>query len=293
MSADGIAVVVAAYGRHMLLELPDGRLIPASPRNRRVRAVCGDWVDYTMDGDKAVATAIRPRQGVLWRQDERRGRRPIAANLDTLVIVTAPAPPATLEQIDRYLAIAALLELRPLLVANKADLEPVTLDEFALLGYPVLATSVKSRAGLNDLAAALRGRRAALTGLSGVGKSALITALIPDYEARSGALSAGSGEGRHTTTAARLYRLPSGGSLIDSPGVRDIRLWPMPAAELAQGFREFRPHISGCRFRDCRHDREPGCALREAVARGEIGVRRYRSYLGLAARLETASGATY
>lgn len=274
----------------MLLELPDGRLVAASPRNRRIRTVCGDSVDYTMDGDNAVVTAIHSRQGVLWRQDERLGRRPVAANLDTLVVVTAPEPPVAPEQIDRYLAIAELLDLQPLLVANKSDLGQVSLDEFVDLDYPVHAVSARDGAGLEELAEALRDRRAVLTGLSGVGKSALITALIPDYEARSGALSAASGEGRHTTTAARLYRLPGGGSLIDSPGVRDIRLWPMSAAELARGFREFRPHIEKCRFRDCRHDREPGCALREAVERGQVGERRYRSYLDLAVRLEAMPG---
>lgn len=289
MSATGSAVVAAAYGRHMLLEFSDGRLVPAAPRNRRIRTVCGDAVDYTMDGDRAVVTAIHPRQGVLWRQDERHERRLVAANVDTLVIVTAPEPPVAPEQIDRHLAIAELLSLRPLPVANKSDLAAVPLTEFAELGYPVFHVSAVTGAGLDGLARALAGQRAVLTGLSGVGKSALITALVPEYEARSAALSSGGG-GRHTTTAARLYPLRGGGSLIDSPGVRDIRLWPMPAAELARGFREFRPHIGDCRFRDCRHDREPDCALREAVQRGLVGERRYRSYLALAARLDTAGG---
>lgn len=288
MNAAGTAVVVAAYGRRMLLELAGGRLLQAPPRRRGIRAVCGDRVDYeAVDGGIAV-TAVHPRTGVLWRQDTRAGRRPVAANLDTLVIVTAPAPPVAPEQIDRYLAIAELLQLQALLVANKSDLGPVALDEFAALGYPVYAASARTGDGLDALASALAGGHAALTGLSGVGKSALITALVPDYQARSAALSAASGEGRHTTTAARLYRLPGGGGLIDSPGVRDIRLWPMPAAELARGFREFRSHLDACRFRDCRHGGEPGCALRAAVERGEVGERRYRGYLELAARLAPA-----
>lgn len=284
------AVVAAAYGRRMLLELPDGRLVQAIPRNRSLRTVCGDRVAFEpADGGGTVVTAIHPRTGVLWRQDERLGRRPVAAHLDTLVVVTAPAPPVAPDQIDRYLAVAELLELQPLLVANKCDLAPVPLAEFEALGYPGFEVSAAAGTGLDRLAAALAGRRAVLTGLSGVGKSALITALVPDYEARSSALSDASGGGRHTTTAARLYRLPGGGSLVDSPGVRDIRLWPMPATELVHGFRELRPHVGHCRFRDCRHDHEPGCAIRTAVASGEIGERRYRSYLQLAARLESAT----
>jgi ribosome biogenesis GTPase len=285
LNVAGTAVVVAAYGRRMLLEPADGRLIQALPRNRDIRAVCGDRVDYAVSNDSTVVTAVHARTGVLWRQDSRAGRRPVAANLDTLVIVTAPAPPVAPSQIDRYLAIAELLELRPLLVANKTDLDPVALDEFAALGYAAYATSAHTGAGVDALARALAGRRAALTGLSGVGKSALITALIPDYRVRSAALSTASGGGRHTTTAARLYPLPGGGGVIDSPGVRDIRLWPMPATDLVRGFREFRPHLGNCRFRDCRHGNEPDCALRAAVAKGEVSERRYRGYLELAERL--------
>jgi len=281
----GTAVVAAAYGRRMLLELPDGRLTQGFPQQRGIRAVCGDRVDIATAGGEIVVTRIHPRRGVLWRHDERRGRRPVAANLDTMAIVVTPEPPVAPDQIDRYLAIAELLELRPLLVANKCDIGPVATDEFAALGYEVHAVSAHTGAGLERLAAALRGRNAILSGLSGVGKSALITALIPDYEARSSALSAASGEGRHTTTTARLYPLPHGGHLIDSPGVRDIRLWPMPPSELARGFRELRPWLGRCRFRDCRHDREPDCALRSAVARGDVSDRRYRSFMALAEKL--------
>lgn len=278
--------MAAAYGRRMLLELPDGRLVQGFPQQRGIRAVCGDRVDIATAGGETVVIRIHRRRGVLWRHDERRGRRPVAANLDTMAIVIAPEPPVAPSQIDRYLAIAELLELHPMLIANKCDIGTVATDEFVALGYQVHAVSAHTGAGLERLAAALRGRHAILSGLSGVGKSALITALIPDYEARSSALSTASGEGRHTTTTARLYPLPEGGHLTDSPGVRDIRLWPMPPSELARGFREFRTWLGRCRFRDCRHDHEPGCALRAAVAQGDISERRYRSFLELAARLD-------
>lgn len=148
------AVVAAAYGRRMLLELPDGRLVQAIPRNRSLRTVCGDRVDFEPADGGAVVTAIHPRTGVLWRQDERLGRRPVAAHLDTLVVVTAPAPPVAPDQIDRYLAVAELLELQPLLVANKCDLAPVPLAEFEALGYPGFEVSAAAGTGLDRLAAA-------------------------------------------------------------------------------------------------------------------------------------------
>lgn len=290
------ALVVAAYGKRLLVETPDHRLWPAFSRNRKLRPVCGDRVQCATAGDEAVVSAIAPRSSCLWRHDVRRGRRPVAANLDTLVVVSANRPATTAEQLDRYLALAALQGLDALLVLNKIDLPDAgqrrALAEYARLGYHMAAVSARDETGMAALAQALAGRHSALVGLSGVGKSSLINALIPDHAARTAALSAASGEGRHTTTAARLYPLQTQGWVIDSPGVRDIRLWPMPAAELARGFVEFRPYLGRCRFNDCRHQQEPDCAVRAAVAAGMIAQRRYASFTELAARLNDSGPTT-
>lgn len=282
----GHGTVAAVHGRRALVDADYGGLRSALLAARRLQPVCGDRVALTGSGENLRITAIEPRAGRLWRHDNRRGRRLLAANVDDLAIVVAPRPRVRPEQIDRYLAVAELLGLSALLVRNKADLADAALDaeldELGALGY---STVIADQAATGALAEALTDRVAALVGLSGVGKSTLIDRLVPDHELRTAELSAASGEGRHTTTTTRLYRLPGGGAVIDSPGVRDIRLWPMTADELAAGFRELRPYLGTCRFRDCRHGEEPGCALRQAAADGAVSARRYASFRELAMRL--------
>lgn len=286
------ATVVAAFGRRLLLETDDLNLHRAIVRNRRLRPLCGDRVLAMLQQGDAVIESILARRSELWRQDKNKIKRVVAANIDCLVLVAAPEPDTSAAQIDRYLALAELCGLNAIIVQNKCDLDSSAgwrenLREFEQLGYPVLPCSAKQATGLTQLQQALGTRHAVMAGLSGVGKSSLINALIPDIEARTSALSSASGEGRHTTTASRLYRLPSGGWIIDAPGVRDIRLWSMPAAELARGFCEFTPFLGHCKFNDCRHQKEPGCALREAVAQGLVSQRRFQSYSALAQRLES------
>lgn len=285
------ATVVASFGRRLLLETEDYALLRAILRNRKMRPLCGDRVQFTMHQGEAVIEVIEARNTNLWRQDKTQDKRAVAANVDTMLIVAVPEPRTSAGQIDRYLAIAHLCGLEAAIVANKCDVDAypewaTIVDGFATLGYTVLTCSAHSGAGLPELKQYMHDRHAVMAGLSGAGKSSLINALIPNIDVRTAELSAASGGGRHTTTASRLYRLSEQGWIIDAPGVRDIRLWPMPSGELAQGFIEFSDYVGRCKFNNCRHQNEPQCAVREAADEGEIQARRYRSFCALAARLE-------
>ncbi len=280
--------MVASFGHRVLIEDEDRQTRLCMVRGRRLRPVCGDRVNWQDAPGGAVITAIAARRSELLRHDRRGGARTMAANVDRMAIVCAPEPPPDPALLDRYCIGAEVLGIEPFLVINKADLlegssaeqvAAVLREEFSAIDYPVLTVSAVSGAGLETLGKVLRGHTSVFVGPSGVGKSSLINALVPDMAARTAALSTASGEGRHTTTTARLYHLPEGGDVIDSPGVRDFRLWPMSAIELAGGFPEFRARAAQCRFQDCRHLSEPGCAVREAVDSGAIPRRRYDSYL--------------
>lgn len=188
--------------------------------------------------------------------------------------------------LDRYLVAAELLHITPLLVLNKMDLVDQAshqalinrLAPYRDIPYELLLTSVRSGEGLSALNTSLHQKTAVLVGTSGVGKSSLIAALAPDEAVRVGEVSA-KGAGKHTTTATRLYHLPQGGALIDSPGVREFNLWPITPAEVLQGFKEFRTFMNeGCKFRDCHHLVEPGCEIQSAVAMGKISEQRFASY---------------
>lgn len=291
------ATVVASFGRRHLIETQDRQLLRAQVRNRKLRPLCGDQVGYQLNNGDALLEAILPRKDCLWRQDKTAQKRVVAANVTTMLIVAAPEPATSAAQIDRYLAIAKLCDLEACLVLNKTDSPSfntwsVIEDEYAVLGYPVLRCSAREKIGLAELYDYLAQRKAVVAGLSGAGKSSLINALIPDLDVRTAALSQANGSGRHTTTASRLYRLPerglsTSGWIIDAPGVRDIRLWPMSAAELAHGFIEFADHTGRCKFNNCRHLGEPGCALQAAVAQGDVSERRYENFRALAMRLNS------
>lgn len=282
--------MAAVYGRQILLETADHGLHRALVRDRKLRPVCGDQATLRWHNDQAIIASVAPRKSTVWRQDSRLDKRAVAANVDTMLVVAAPRPHTSAGQLDRYLAIASLCKIKAIIIANKSDLEAYAdwlpiFEEFEKIGHNIVFTSTKTGSGLASVKAGLAGCHVILAGLSGVGKSSLINSLVPDLELRTATLSAASGGGRHTTTASRLYRLPSGGWVIDAPGVRDIRLWSMSAAQLAMGFVEFKPFISNCKFNDCQHQNEPGCALRSAVDSGHVSQRRYHSFCDLAARL--------
>lgn len=294
----GRARVVTRFGAELILRTENGELLRAVSRRNLVKhgqphlrvPVCGDYVRYeTGDGDKAVAVALEPRSNVLVRPDHRGRPHAGAANIDQVLIVIAPRPTPDWGIIDRYLTAVAALPAAPLLIVNKCDLEEAadgglvadTETLYAGLGYPVLRTSTKSGDGIERLREHLRGRTSLLVGQSGVGKSSLTRALDPELEVRIGELSTLSGEGRHTTTVAHLYALASGGDLIDSPGVRDFAPYQPTAEDLAAGFPEIAECAHDCRFHDCRHRAEPGCAVKAATEAGRIPPSRLRSFLEL------------
>ena len=219
--------------------------------------------------------------------------KPVAANIDQIVIVFAPLPHPHANLIDRYLIAAEHAGIRPLLLLNKADL----LDEhnsahidrllatYRQLDYPLLEVSAQDGAGMDELRQRLDDRVSVFVGQSGVGKSSLVNSLLPGIDTRVGALSEQTGKGTHTTTTARLFHFPNGGELVDSPGIREFGLGHVSRQTIEEGFIEFRPLLGHCRFRDCKHDREPGCALLAALADGRIQEQRMHSYRHIIASL--------
>jgi ribosome biogenesis GTPase len=276
-------LIVAAHGQRGLLESADGRTLRYLVRSRRIRAVCGDQVRWSPSGDpgEVVVAEVLPRANALCRPAPRDGSpEVVAANLTHLLIVSAPEPAPDFFLLDRFLCAAELLPCQPVLLWNKADIQaepPPAFGLYRALGYDVVA--VCARHGIpGQLLSLLGGGRAAIVGTSGVGKSSLVNALVPGAAATVGDLSAARAAGRHTTTACLLYRLPGNASLIDTPGVRDfVPLIPRDRP-VASGFVEMRRAAQGCRFTDCRHLAEPGCAVRAGVESGAIGTRRYESY---------------
>jgi ribosome biogenesis GTPase len=286
------ALVLVSYGGAGLVELPDGERLPCKFKRSVGRPLCGDRVTIEQaDAESAVVTAIQPRANEFVRVGPRGRRQPIAANLDQVLIVLAPAPEPSRDLVERYLVAVHSLGIRPVLVLNKSELMPTTalaeysplhrLDAYRALGYRVVETSCKGPPGIAALPELLAGEVNILVGQSGVGKSSLANALLPDLSLQTNALSRVTGKGTHTTTTTVMYALPCGGRLIDSPGVWEYGLWEMTARELAEGFVEFGRLHGHCRFNDCRHAGEPGCAIEAATEQGEILSWRYESYLRL------------
>lgn len=248
--------------------------------------VTGDHVVWREGSDgSGVVVARGERDNVLERPDARGQLKPVAANIDQILIVFAVEPAAYANLIDRYLVAAEATGIPPVLVLNKIDLLPEDggklrelLQRYEMLGYPIVTTSTQHADGLEVLHRQLTGRTSVFVGQSGVGKSSLIDRLLPDEALRIGELSSDSRKGTHTTTTARLYQLPAGGELIDSPGIREFGLVHLDERQVTEGFIEFREFLGHCRFRDCRHRSEPGCALLAAVERGAIHPERFASY---------------
>ena len=280
-------LVLVNYGKSVLVEDDAGCLYRCVARRSLGHIVSGDRVTWEPVGtQEGIINAIEPRHTVLHRADSANRTRALAANIDQILIVAAPQPTHDAFLIDRYLVAAELSGATPLVVINKSDLlDPQAagaptdnLQEYAAIGYGILLASARENTGIDTLIQALVNRTSILVGQSGVGKSSLIKRLLPERDIQIGKLSDASGQGRHTTTTTTLYHLPEGGDLIDSPGVRDFRLGDTNHADLERGFREFRPYLGLCRFQDCRHLSEPGCAVKAAMREGVISKRRLASY---------------
>jgi len=279
------ARVITNYGKSIIAELSDKQLIRCLPRQNLEQIVCGDNVlIQIMDNGDTVVAAIQARDSLLKKPGFGGKLKPMAANIDQVVIVMAVQPALNTYLIDRYLVATENLHANGLILLNKMDLaedESILTslrEEYEKLGYQVVPTSISDADSMHSLNQRLNHKTSILVGLSGVGKSALIKTLLPDQNIRVGEVSAASGEGTHTTTGSILYHLPEGGDIIDSPGVRDFGLWNTTADDVLYGFVELRNHAGHCKFSDCRHDIEPDCAIKDAYASGEISEQRYKHY---------------
>jgi len=277
--------VIATFGRHLIVREAGGRELRARPFGRDLVVVCGDEVRYRIDPhhEEVHVVELLPRRTVLYRAAARGGAEPLIANLTELLVVLAPLPVPDLFVVDRYLAAARSARLAATLIVNKSELGigralETELASYASSDYQIVRCSAKTREGLAAFRAALpRSAVAALVGQSGVGKSSLVRRLLPEAEVEIGALARAQ-EGRHTTSAARLFALPEGAELIDSPGVRDFTPAAAALEERTLGFIEVQRLAPACRFLDCRHMQEPDCAVRAAAEAGTINPRRYESY---------------
>ncbi len=294
MARSGSGVVLASYGRGVLVQTGDSTL-HCSLKGRRQRVVCGDRITwrYPTSADGPSVEFIEPRRNLIERIDSRGRPEPVAANIDRLAIVAAPEPAPDWFLVDRYWAGAQLIDIAAVLLINKTDLGiealRAELGVYRALGLSCLEIAAQSGVGCSDLAGFLAGGVTLLVGQSGVGKSSIVNALVPHAAAQTSTLTRDD-EGRHTTTTARWYALDAATAIIDAPGVRDFA----PPAHLVKaaerGFVEIHERSIRCRFNDCRHMAEPACAVRGAVLSGEVAARRYESYRRLLRLYEEFAG---
>ena len=296
-------VVISRFGQHADIEDAEGKIERCNLRRGIKSLVTGDRVVWragneVFHGISGIVEAVHPRTTVLTRPDYYDGIKPIAANIDHIIIVSSIAPDFSRNIIDRYLVACEDIGITPIIVLNKTDLlddesrllVDKELQSYRDIGYHVLYSSMHGD-GLADLNLVMKDKINIFVGQSGVGKTSLLNMLLPEVNAVTGEISENSGLGKHTTTTARLYHFKDGGDLIDSPGIREFSLWHLSADRIATGFIEFRPFLGLCKFRDCKHQADPGCALKEAVDEGKIDPTRFASFLRILETMDDAKNA--
>lgn len=286
-------VVISRFGKQADVEDASGQIFRCHIRRTLSAIVTGDHVVWRPSQNIAVhATgiieALHPRRSLLSRPDIYDGLKPVAANIDQVFIVCSPIPALSLNVIDRYLISCEAMHLNPIILLNKIDLiEGDLLTEYeemlsiyTKIGYQVIYASSHTEEGLGTIKPFLKDKVTIFAGQSGVGKSSILNALLPELDnpILVNDVSDISGLGQHTTTSSRLYRLEEGGSVIDSPGIREFGLWHLTRETITQGFIEFHDYLGGCKFRDCKHLDDPGCLITQAVKAGEISEIRFENY---------------
>jgi len=290
-SRERLGKIISSHGRHYMVELDDGSIRKCFPRGKKGGATVGDKVVVTLKGEEGSIERILERRNLLYRSDDMRTKQ-FAANVDRLLIVVASEPAFSDDLAGRALVGAWSAGIEPLIMLNKADLPSVAtarqrLGIFRELGVPVIETdATDTEATRRTLLPLLRGHCSLLLGQSGMGKSTILNALVPDARAHTQAHSQALGTGRHTTTATRLYHLPGGGELIDSPGFQAFGLHHLEPEDILLGFPEFRIPTEHCRFYNCSHRHEPGCGVLAALERGQIAPERHALYRRLLAENE-------
>ncbi|HEI6754699.1 TPA: small ribosomal subunit biogenesis GTPase RsgA [Legionella pneumophila] len=290
--ADGL--VITRFSRHAEIEDNQGKRILCSIRPNLDTLVAGDRVIWQIEGEKqGVVVSIYPRGSLLARPGQKGLKKPVAANITQLVVVIAPKPEISWPLLDSYLIMAEILQLHVVIVLNKIDLPCQTLQQrlmtdYQLLNYPVIMASNQTPDTIVPLKQALNNQISVFVGQSGVGKSSLISSLLPHEENIAiDKISMVSELGKHTTRNSRYYHLPSGGALIDSPGVREFSLWDVDCSMIAQGYKEFKPYLSQCKFRNCTHIDTPQCAIIDALNKGKISTQRYENFTKLCAQFNS------
>ena len=286
--------IIAAFGRQYLARLDDGSELACLTRGKKSEAACGDRVAIKItggisaqNGAQGVIERIEPRRSLLHRSDAFREKL-IAANVTQVIVVVAVEPSFDDGLLARCLVAAHDQQLNALIVLNKCDLSDAAaaarkrLEPYRTIGYRVLELS--ARQDVSQLRPLLQGHTSVLVGQSGMGKSTLINALLPDSRAVTREISTALDSGKHTTTHARLYRIDGSSGLIDCPGVQAFGLHYLSFGAIEEGFVEFARYRGQCRFHDCRHLHEPGCALRNAADAGEIDARRLELFQQITAK---------
>ncbi len=283
-------LVVSHLGQGIAVEV-SGAIILCQTRRKLETVAVGDKVMVIKTSpDQGRIEQIMPRRSLLQRPSRNKKTRPVAANIDKIYVVFATEPHCDFLLIDQYLAICENRNIDAVLVLNKVDLTNINnleeeLQQYQDLGYKLHKVSAIENIGIAGLKAALNGHISIFAGQSGVGKSSLTNALIPDKLLKTNTVSEITKHGRHTTTAATLYHLPEGGDLIDSPGVAIFGLADMTEQQLAWGYREFQPLLEQCKFSNCRHLKDKDCAVRVAAEAGKIPMKRYQRYLKLTEKM--------